>query len=225
MAVSLPTRPAAVVSCHLERPLDDAAWAAFRRIQERHPGGFPIAALMRPPHDGEDRSRWLERARVAAAHGPLGHHTHGTSPTHARPTGGDPSARVLAEGAWLRAEGLEPTLFCGGGWYMDETVAEAVASLGYVDCTARGRAPCRVRLPTGTLLPEVPTTHSIGALARGVLARLDGPVHAYFHDYDLLDAARAKALVGALRLLGVRRRPGSFEPGTGELPFSEAFAR
>jgi hypothetical protein len=225
MAVSLPSRPAAVVSCHLERPLDDAAWAAFRRIQERRPGGFAIAALMRPPHDGEDRALWLERARAAAAHGPFGHHPHWTSPTHARPTGGDPAARVLDEAAWLREQGLAPMLFCGGGWYMDEAVAEAVASLGYVDCTARGRGPCRVRLPTGTLLSEVPTTHSIGALARGVLGRLDGPVHAYFHDYDLLEAPRAKALVGALRLLGMRRRSGSFEPGSTEVSFSEAFAR
>jgi hypothetical protein len=225
MAVSLPSRPVAVVSCHLERPLDDAAWAAFRRIQERRPGGFAIAALIRPPHDGEDRTLWLERARVAAAHGPLGHHTHWTSPTHARPSGGDPAGRVLDEGAWLREQGLAPTLFCGGGWYMDEAVAEAVASLGYVDCTARGRGPCRVRLPTGTLLPEVPTTHSIGALARGVLARLEGPVHAYFHDYDLLDGSRSKALVGALRLLGMRRQRGRFEPGSAEIPFSEAFAR
>jgi len=225
MVVSLPSRSAAVVSCHVERPLDDDVWSAFERIQQRRPGGFAIAALMRPPHEGEDRALWLERARAAAALGPFGHHIHWTSPTHARPTCGDAAARVLEEGAWLREQGLAPTLFCGGGWYMDEAVAEAVASLGYVDCTARGRAPCRVRLPTGTLLPEVPTTHTIGGLARGVLLRLEGSVHAYFHDYDLLDAARAKALVGALRLLGLRRAAGTFEPGAAEVPFSEAFAR
>ena len=42
---------------------------------------------MRPPdpETGEDETSWLERARTAAAHGPLGHHTHWTSPTHARP--------------------------------------------------------------------------------------------------------------------------------------------
>src|SRR4051812_7408561 len=172
MEGSLPVQPAAVVSCHLERPLDDEAWTRFTQLQERRPGGFAIAALIRPPHDGEDRQRWLERAREAAARGPLGHHTHWTSPTHARPSGGDPGARVREEGEWLRAQGLEPALFCGGGWYMDEGVAEAVAGLGYTDCTARGLAPCRVRLPGGALLPELPTTHSVGALARGVLGRL-----------------------------------------------------
>ena len=192
----------AVVSCHVERPLDDRAWTLFSRLQER----FPVAALIRPPHDGEDEQRWLERARSAAASGPLGHHTHWTGPTHARPTGGDPAARVRREGAWLREHGLRPTLFCGGGWYMDEGVAEAVAELGYADCTARRQDPARLRLPNGKALLELPTTHSVGALTRAVLWRLDGPlVHAYFHDYDLLDRRRRDALVAALYLLRLRR--------------------
>ena len=78
----------AVASCHVERPLDDRVWARFSRLQAARPGGFRIAALMRPPdpETGEDETIWLERARTAAAHGPLGHHTHWTSPTHARPT-------------------------------------------------------------------------------------------------------------------------------------------
>ena len=68
----------AVVSCHVERPLDDDCWRQFSRIQERRPGGFAIAALLRPPESaaGEDGERWLERAREAAQRGPLGHHTH-----------------------------------------------------------------------------------------------------------------------------------------------------
>ena len=80
----------AVVSCHVERPLDDAVWARFLSLQERRPGGFALAALMRPADTsaGEDESRWLERAREAAARGPLGQHTHWTAPDHARPTGG-----------------------------------------------------------------------------------------------------------------------------------------
>jgi len=104
--------PPAVVSCHLERPLDDRVWALFSRLQER----FPVAALMRPPHAGEDEELWLGRARAAAARGPLGHHTHWTSPTHARPTGGDPGEKVRRESEWLRERGLRATLFCGGGW-------------------------------------------------------------------------------------------------------------
>src|SRR5262249_9743956 len=126
----------AVVSCHVERPLDDATWRRFSAFQAARPGGFRIAALIRPPHDAEDSATWLDRAREAAAGGPLGHHTHWTSPSHARPTDGDPSQRVRDEAAWLRREGLEPRFFCGGGWYMDESVAAALADLGYVDCTA-----------------------------------------------------------------------------------------
>lgn len=224
MAHSLPV-PTALVSCHLERPLDDASWHAFSRLQERRPGGFVVAALIRPPHPQEDSELWLERARAAAAHGPLGHHTHWTSPSHARPTGGDPAARVREEAAWMRDQGLEPTLFCGGAWYMDEQVAEAVAELGYTDCTARGGGPCGVRLANGVLLPELPTTHSVGRLARAVVQRLPRYVHAYFHDYDLLDVRRRVALVTALRGLGLRRPAGPWNADGDEVPFSEAFAR
>ena len=87
----------AVVSCHVERPLDDAVWARFTELQERRPGGFRVTALIRPadPVHGEDETAWVARARAAAARAPLGHHTHWTAPDHARPTGGDPGARVL----------------------------------------------------------------------------------------------------------------------------------
>src|SRR5206468_750629 len=46
-----PTTPEryAVVSCHVERPLDDRVWAAFASLQERRHGGLAIAALLRPP--------------------------------------------------------------------------------------------------------------------------------------------------------------------------------
>ena len=144
----------AVVSCHVERLLDDAVWAAFSRLQERAPSGFRIAALVRPPDEraGEDPEEWLRRARRAASQGPFGHHTHWGGREQARPLGGDPAGRVLREGEWLRAAGLRPTLFCGGGWYLDGDVAAAAAELGYADCTAtsfrpavsrRGRAEAR----------------------------------------------------------------------------------
>src|SRR5688572_28217848 len=172
----------AVVSCHVERPLDDRIWAAFSRLQAHRPGGFAIAALLRPPDPaaGEDADAWLERAREAASRGPLGHHTHWTSPEHARPTGGDAGARVREEGEWLRAQGLRPTLFCGGGWYLDASVAAAVAELGYADCTPTAFRPAYLpeRAPRGSLeapawvevdgarLLALPTTHSVGMLLR-----------------------------------------------------------
>ncbi len=53
---------------------------------------------------------------------------------------------------------------------------------------------------------EVPTTHSIGMLARGLLGPFRRPiVHAYFHDTDLLDHGRAAALRVGLSFLGLKR--------------------
>jgi hypothetical protein len=230
----------AVVSCHVERPLDDAVWSRFSALQKRRPGGFPVAALLRPPDAtaGEDETRWVGRARAAAELGPLGHHTHWTSPTHARPTGDGTGERVLAEGAHLRELGLAPTLFCGGGWYTDVSVAEACAELGYVDCTPRGSRPpylppgerwaslpipARVVLPSGRELLTIPTTYSLGDLARALRRRqgrrrmparvrpgqgesLGLEVHVYFHDTDLLDRRRRLLLRILLSVLARRAR-------------------
>lgn len=226
----------AVVSCHVERPLDDEVWRRFAALQRRKLGGFAVAALMRPADRtaGEDEAVWLDRAQEAAARGPLGHHTHWTAPDHARPTGDGAGARVRAEGARLRQLGLEPTLFCGGGWYTDTDVAEACAELGYVDCTSRAsrpsylapgepwaslQAPARVRLPSGRTLPAIPTTHSLGDLARGFARRhaLPEVVHVYFHDTDLLDRRRRALLRGLLPLLGRRAEPTDLYLLAGEI--------
>jgi hypothetical protein len=200
MRDSVPTH-SAIVSCHVERPLDDAAWQRFDELQRSRLGGFDVIALMRPPDSafGEDEERWLSRARVAAARAPVGLHTHWTSPTHARPTGDDPAARVRREAEWMRAAGLEPRFFCGGAWYTDDAVQATVRELGLIDCTPRNAAPA-----DGVL----PTTHSLGQLARAVAGPLPPYVHAYFHDYDLLDAKRRLALAVSLRLLA-RRRPAA----------------
>jgi hypothetical protein len=214
----------AVVSCHVERPLDDDVWALFSALQQRRPGGLAIAALMRPPDlaSGEDEGRWLERAREAAMRGPFGHHTHWTAPDHARPTAGGTGERVAEEGARMRELGLEPTLFCGGGWYTDAGVADACAELGYVDCTPRARrpqylaegepwaalsAPARIRTLSGRLLRAVPTTHSLGDLGRAMRRRRLGPLtHVYFHDTDLLSRRRTALLRLLFPLLARRAR-------------------
>lgn len=223
----IPAERYAVVSCHVERPLDDGVWTLFTGMQNRRPGGFAIAALIRPPDlaAGEREAVWLERARAAAARAPLGHHTHFGGPTHARPIGRGGVERVRREGEWLRSRGLEPTFFCGGAWYLDADVAEAVAQLGYGDCTATAfrpqylpagvpRAdltfPAWLRLPSGRRLFELPTTHSLGMLARSALrpgAFRERVVHAYFHDTDLIDPRRRASLVAALTVLSYRRRP------------------
>lgn len=212
----------AVVSCHVERPLDDAVWRRFAALQERRPGRFAIAALMRPPGEGEDDSVWLERAREAQARGPLGLHTHWTAPDHARPTGADPASLVREQIGWLRSAGLDVELFCGGGWYLDESVADVLADLGYADCTATAfrpdylapdaahlqlGEPAWLELASGRRLLELTTTHSIGMLARGVFAPDRRQVlHAYFHDTDLLDPRRTAALRAGLAILGLRRQ-------------------
>ena len=187
----------AVVSCHVERPLDDAAWGRFDALQRRRPGGFAVIALVRPPdvEHGEAEEPWLERARAAAARAPFGLHTHWTSPTHAQPVGGDPALRVRTETEWMRAHDLDPRYFCGGAWYTDDDVRAAVSGLGLVDCTPRTGVPANGVLPT---------THSLGALARAVLGPLPRYVHAYFHDYDLLDFRRRTALYASLTVLGRR---------------------
>lgn len=212
----------AVVSCHVERPLDDAVWSRFVMLQEARPGGFAIAALMRPADVafGEDESVWLARARAAATRGPLGQHTHWTAPDHARPTRAGAGARLRADGVRMRELGLAATLFCGGGWYTDLEVAEACAELGYVDCTPRARrppylpegerwasldAPAVAVLPSGAELRAVPTTHSLGDLARALVRRhLPKFVHVYLHDTDLLAASRRALLRVALPALARR---------------------
>jgi hypothetical protein len=134
-----------------------------------------------------------------------------------------PAGRVRREGTWLREAGLQPTLFCGGGWYSDEEVAEAVAELGYADCTATSfrppyladgaprlhlDGPALLELPSGRRLLALPSTHSIGMLVRALARRLEEPlVHVYFHDTDLLDRRRALALRAALAILALRRTP------------------
>lgn len=214
----------AVVSCHVERPLDDRVWSAFERLLERRPSGFVITPLLRPPSvaEGEDEDLWLRRARRAAELAPLGHHTHWGGISQARPVGDvDAAAHVRGEAEWLRARGLTPRFFCGGGWYLDVPLAEVLAEFAYVDCTATTfrqsylaegaerlqlAGPSRVELPSGATLLELPATHSLGMLARGLL-RLEGLVHVHFHDWELADRSRLLALHALLRALGLRRTP------------------
>jgi hypothetical protein len=215
---------AAVVSCHVERPLDDEVWARFVEMQMAW-GEFHIAALLRPPapEAGEREDLWLDRAAIAASHGPLGHHTHWGGPDWTRPRNPDLAAdRVRREAEWLRASGLAPRFFCGGAWFMNAALAEVLATFGYVDCSAtafspsylppgaehvKAATPCWWRLSSGGRLLELPTTHSLKMAAQRALlpGRIREPViHFYFHDWNLLDPRRVQALRATLALL--RRR-------------------
>ena len=214
------TQGYAVVSCHVERPLDDRIWQRYSALLRSRPGGFAITSMLRPPFEGEDEPLFLERARAASALGAIGHHTHWTSPSHARPTTGAPAERVLREGRWLREQGLEPAFFCGGGWYTDADVIAAVAELGYVDCTATAtrpgylpagapraqlEQPAWIRLGDGRRVFAVPATHSLGSTAAALPRALPRVVHVHFHDYELLDRKRQIALRVTLALLARRR--------------------
>jgi len=206
----------AVLSCHAERPLDDAVWTAYRSFEAR----WPVASLMRPPapESNEPEEPWVDRAARVRL---LGHHTHWGGVSQARPLGGDPAARVRREGAWLRERSLEPRFFCGGGWYFDEGVAAAVADLGYVDTTGtsyrlpyltadaphlRVQEPSWLALPDGRRLLELPATHSAGMLVRALARPLPRVVHVHFHDWELVNRRFARALEIALRILRTRRR-------------------
>jgi hypothetical protein len=96
-----------------------------------------------------------------------------------------------------------------------------LAGLGLADCTATAfrpsylapdaprlglAEPARLRIGDAGLL-ELPATHSLGMAARTALFGLPDYVHVYFHDTDLLDRKRARALEWALRIIGRRRRP------------------
>jgi hypothetical protein len=230
----------AVVSCHVEQLLDDRVWSAFADLQARRPGGFEIAALIRPPDEpsGESESLWLARARILAARGPFGLHTHWGGPAQARPTGGNPARLVREQVAWLDERGLRPCLFAGGGWYMDEEVAAALAELGVADCSATAFRPSYLEAGARRLalaepatlriaqasLRELPATHSLGMAVRAAVGRLPAYVHVYFHDTDLIDAGRRRALAWALRVIGRRRRRERLDRlrGGAELAFSAA---
>src|SRR5262245_43956426 len=211
--------PCLVVSCHVERPLDDAVWGAFSALQARRPRGIEIAALMRPPdaEASESESLWVARARIAAARGPFGLHTHWGGATQARPDrAGEPAKLVEEQLDWLDELGFRPRLFAGGGWYLDEPTALVLADRGLVDCTATAFRPedlepgaPRIELAEPAVLrvgdaalKELPATHSLGMAAGAAFRRLPAYVHVYFHDTDLLDARRSRALTLALALLG-----------------------
>ena len=233
------TQGYAVVSCHVERPLDDAVWDALprasrspaRRLSDR------LAACARRP-TARTSERFVERAREATALGPFGHHTHWTSPTHARPTGGDPAEQVLREGRWLREQRPRAALLLrrrlvhgrgrdGRGRRARLRRLHRDRRRGRRSCRRARRAPRSTR-PPGSASTTAAACSSCRARTRSAPPRarsrgaLPPVVHVHFHDYELLDARRRAALSLTLRLLARRRRP--VEPGAIEAEREVAWA-
>src|SRR5262249_2288368 len=71
--------------------------------------------------------------------------------------------------------------------------------------------PTWLDVGSGERLLELPTTHSVRMVARGLFGPFRRQVgHAHFHRTDLVDRRRALALWGALALLGLERAPADF---------------
>lgn len=230
-------KPYAVLSCHVERVLDDRVWRLFGDLHAGRPFGFVPTPLIRSPAlaEGEAGGLWLERVRALVAHAPFGQHTHFGGVHHSRPcVAGGTGALVRSEAAWLREHGLAPEWFCGGGWYLDGDVAGAVADLSYADTTAvtvvppywiEGArhlpipGPAWVRLDDGRRFFEMPSSHSLGTAVRDLLRRgtLREPVvHVHFHDWELLDRRRRAGLLAVLRVLAFHHRPLPLETAIAE---------
>jgi hypothetical protein len=120
-------------------------------------------------------------------------------------------------------------------------VADACAELGYVDCTPRATRPpylaegerwasldrpASIRLPSGRSLRAIPTTHSLGDLARSLRRRdgLPAVTHVYLHDTDLLDGRRRALVRVLLPLLARRTRPLDLDTLATRLAWGDAEA-
>ena len=69
----------------------------------------------------------------------------------------------------------------------------------------RSQLPATLELASGRELRAIPTTHSLGDLARALTQRnLPDLVHVYFHDTDLLDRRRRALLRAVLPVLARR---------------------
>ena len=95
---------AAVASCHVERLLDDDVWARFRRLLDDPPGGFRVAALVRPPdsehgEEGSSGSSAPVRSRSRS----------GCTPTGPRPRTLGPPAAIRRRASAATSRGFAST--------------------------------------------------------------------------------------------------------------------
>ena len=215
----------AVVSCHVERPLDDAVWALFSALQRRRPGGFRD----RGSHSSGRRRVRGGRVRLARAGRarPLQTGRSDTTRTGRRPTTLGPRAVRPVSASSPRARGSVSSGSRRGcsaeaAGMPTSRSRRRVRSSG--TSTAR-HAPARPPyLPPGERWASLTALRSSSCRRDGRWARfrrrtrsatslapsrrrvLPDLVHVYFHDTDLLDRRRRALLGLLLRLLARRAR-------------------
>ena len=177
----------AVVSCHVERPLDDAVWDRYRELVRQ-----PAGRASRSPRCMRAAGRRRGRASASSsgrARRPRSGRSGTTRTGRRRRTRVRPAAirpsRCCARAAGCASAGLEPRVLLRRRLVHGRGVLGAVAELGYVDCTATAArpsflppgspraaldAPAWIRLDDGRRVLELPSTHSLGAAARGARA-------------------------------------------------------
>ena len=218
----------AVVSCHVERPLDARVWARVRRTAAAPAGrdsrrsAHPASGLRggRARRDDLARAR-ARRGRPRASRPPHALHEPDARPADRRRPGraGRPGGSVAPRARALR----RPSSAAAAGTRTQAWRRHVPRSDTWTSRRGRrARRTCRTGPPgrssTGrrgsTSAPRpcstaVPTTHGAGDLLRAVVRPgLPAQVHAYFHDTDLVDPRRRRLIALGLRLLA-RRRPAS----------------
>ena len=206
MRHSVPSPPAAVVSCHVEQPL------ATTRGGASTSSSAPARRLRRDRADASAR-RGVRRGRGAVAQRARAPRRRArrsacTRTGRARRTRGRRAAiRPSACGArrsGCARRGSSRASSAAAAGTRTTTCSATVRELGLVDCTVREGAPCRGGAADDAL--------ARAAGARASLGPLPPYVHAYFHDYDLLDSSPADArslvaLHGARSPTPAARRP------------------
>ena len=205
----------AVVSCHVERPLDDRVWARFAALQERRPGGFRIAALIRPAGSGARRGRdGLARAGAGGggarpARAP--HALDGARPRapdrrrsrRARARGGRAAARARASSRRSSAAAAG-TRISGSPKRAPSSATSTARATAYRPAyLAAGRAAARARgARHASCCRRAPAARrsrrrTRSACWRGTLLLAGGlgadVVHVHFHDTDLARRRAAAA--------------------------------
>ena len=162
-------------------------------------GRIPDRGLLLPRPTTSRRGRGaLARARAGARARPA-RPPHPLDGARARPADRTATpASACGEAEWLRAKGARPTLLLRRRLVHGRRRRGGVAELGYADChrdrvpalaPGAGRCVASLAEPAGSPAQRARAggaDHALARMARRRSCRCPRPVHAYFHDTDLL---------------------------------------